>query len=196
MYQKYLKRIIDLILAIIALPFIILLVAIFAPIIYLHDRGAVFYSSPRVGKGFKEFKMYKLRSMKVNAPDLRNPDGSTFNSDNDPRVTSVGRFLRKTSIDELPQIFNVLIGDMSFIGPRPILPGYDIERFTPEMHKRMTVRPGITGYTQAYFRNSVSRAEKYIHDAYYVDHESFLFDLRIVSKTITTVIFRKNINTN
>ena len=87
--------------------------------IKLEDKGPVFYNAPRLGKGMREFPMYKFRSMKVNAPDIRNEDGSTFNSDNDPRVTKIGNVLRKTSIDELPQLLNVLKGDMSFVGPRP-----------------------------------------------------------------------------
>lgn len=196
MYQNLIKRVIDFTLALIATPFLLIILVIISPLIYFTDKGSVFFNAPRVGKNFKEFKMYKLRTMKVNAPDIRNPDGSTFNSDNDPRVTRVGKILRKTSIDELPQILNVLFGDMSFIGPRPILPGYNLNEFTDEMYKRMRIRPGITGYSQAYFRNSIPRIEKYINDAYYVDHVSFLFDIKILIKTFQTVLFRRNINTN
>lgn len=94
------------------------------PLIWLTDRGPTFYNAQRVGLNGKIFKMFKFRSMKVNAPDIRNTDGSTFNSSDDPRVTRIGRFIRKTSIDEIPQILNVLIGDMSFVGPRPVLPAY------------------------------------------------------------------------
>ena len=88
---------------------------------YFEDKGPIFYNATRRGRNGKNFKMFKLRSMYVNSPDLKNPDGSTFNSDKDPRVTKIGRIMRKTSIDELPQILNVLLGHMSFIGPRPTL---------------------------------------------------------------------------
>ena len=121
MYKCFFKRVLDLLLAILALPFVLLLIAIAAPLIWLEDRGSVFYNAKRMGRNGRPFKMFKLRSMKVNAPDLRNADGSTFNSSDDPRVTRIGRFMRKTSIDEIPQILNVLIGDMSFVGPRPVI---------------------------------------------------------------------------
>lgn len=195
MYRNYIKRIIDIGLSLILLPFFLISLIFIAPLIYFSDRGSVFYNAPRVGKNFKEFIMYKFRTMKVNAPDIRNEDGSTFNSNTDSRVTSIGRFLRKTSLDELPQILNVLKGDMSFIGPRPILPGNDISQFTENMHKRMIIKPGVTGYTQAFYRNSIPRLEKYDKDAYYVDKESFFFDLKILIKTIKTVFLREKIFT-
>ena len=122
MYKHFFKRLFDLIIALFALPFVLLLILIMVPLIWLTDRGPTFYNAQRVGLNGKIFKMFKFRSMKVNAPDIRNTDGSTFNSSDDPRVTRIGRFIRKTSIDEIPQILNVLIGDMSFVGPRPVLP--------------------------------------------------------------------------
>ena len=115
MVYKFFKRLFDIILSLIALPFVLLLIVIFAPIIYFTDKGPVFYNAPRLGKKGKVFKMYKLRSMKVNAPDIKNADGSTYNGDNDPRVTKVGRFIRKTSIDEFPQFLNVLKGERGII---------------------------------------------------------------------------------
>ena len=121
MYKKFFKRFIDIVLSLLATPFVLLVIAIMAPFIFFEDKGPIFYNATRRGRNGKNFKMFKLRSMYVNAPDLKNPDGSTFNSDKDPRVTKIGRFMRKTSVDELPQILNVLIGDMSFIGPRPTL---------------------------------------------------------------------------
>ena len=121
MYKHFFKRLFDLIIALFALPFVLLLILIMVPLIWLTDRGPTFYNAQRVGLNGKIFKMFKFRSMKVNAPDIRNTDGSTFNSSDDPRVTRIGRFIRKTSIDEIPQILNVLIGDMSFVGPRPVL---------------------------------------------------------------------------
>ena len=196
MYKHFFKRVIDIIIGLIALPFVLLVIIIFGPIIYFTDRGPIFYNANRVGLNMKLFKMYKLRSMKVNAPDLRNEDGSTFNSDNDPRVTSVGLFLRKTSLDEFPQFINVLKGDMSIIGPRPILPKDDYSEMEEYLIKMKKVRPGITGYNQAYFRNSISRLDKYKNDAYYAENLSFIMDTKIFINTIRTILLSKNINTN
>ena len=119
MYVKVGKRAIDFIIGLIALPFILLVTVVIAPLIYFNDKGPIFYNAERLGKNGIPFKMYKFRSMMVNAPDIRNEDGSTYNGDADPRVTKIGRFMRKTSIDELPQFLNVLLGNMSLIGPRP-----------------------------------------------------------------------------
>lgn len=197
MYVHFFKRVFDFLLALCALPFVVLIIIIFAPIIYLTDRGPVFYNATRAGKGYKPFKMFKLRSMYVNSPDLKNPDGSTFNSDNDPRVTPIGRFMRKTSLDEFPQFLNILKGDMSFIGPRPKL--YTPEKYKdgmPEIYQTsFKVKPGITGYAQAYFRNSITNDEKFKWDAYYAEHISFIMDVKIIFKTIKSVLFRENINT-
>ncbi|HCT16932.1 MAG TPA: sugar transferase, partial [Ruminococcaceae bacterium] len=141
----------------------------------------------------KPFKMYKLRSMKVNAPDIRLADGSTYNGDDDPRVTKFGKFARKTSIDELPQIINILKGDMSFIGPRPD-PLSDLADYSEEDMLILTVRPGITGYNQAINRNSVLTKEKRQNDIYYVEHMSIGFDIKIIFMTLMTVLKRKNVN--
>lgn len=193
MYKSFFKRVFDLILSIIALPFVLLLIAIVAPFVWFEDRGPVFYSAYRVGKGGNPFKMLKFRSMKVNAPDIRLEDGSTYNGDNDPRVTRIGRFLRKTSIDELPQVLNVLIGDMSWIGIRPD-PLDWLERYTDAERIILSVKPGITGYNQAYFRNSVDGAVKLRNDVYYAEHISFWLDVKIFFKTIKTVLFREHVN--
>lgn len=195
MIYRFFKRLFDIILSLIALPFVLLIILIFAPIIYFTDKGPVFYNAPRLGRKGKVFKMYKLRSMKVNSPNLRNADGSTYNAANDPRVTKVGRFMRKTSIDEIPQFLNVLKGDMSFIGPRAHLTtnykGYDL---LDEPHKRrLDVRPGITGYSQAYYRNSATSAQKMENDVYYVEHISFALDVKIIFKTVISVLKRENI---
>jgi undecaprenyl phosphate N,N'-diacetylbacillosamine 1-phosphate transferase len=115
MYKYFIKRLIDIVISLIALPFVLLAIIIMAPIIYINDPGPIFYNATRRGKDGKTFKMFKLRSMYVNSPDLRNADGTTFNSSNDPRVTKVGRFMRKTSVDELPQLLNVLFGERGII---------------------------------------------------------------------------------
>lgn len=197
MYKKIFKRLFDICIGLVALPFVLLVTIIFAPIIYFTDRGPVFYNANRAGKDYKPFKMFKLRSMYVNSPDLKNADGSTFNSDNDPRVTPIGRFMRKTSLDEFPQFLNILKGDISFIGPRPKL--YCPEKYPdglPEyMKKSFTVKPGVTGYAQAYYRNSITNEEKFKWDGYYAENVSFMMDVKIIFKTIKSVLFRENINT-
>ena len=187
MYSKRIKRVFDLIIGLFALPFVLFVTLIMTPIIYLNDKGPIFYNASRIGKNGKPFKMYKFRSMMVNAPDIRNEDGSTYNGDDDPRVTKVGRFMRKTSIDELPQFFNILLGDMSLIGPRPD-PLDDMDIYTEYQKKKLTVRPGITGYNQAYYRNSVEQNEKFEHDVYYAENISFVLDVKIFFKTIATVL--------
>lgn len=196
MYARFFKRFFDILGALVFLPFVALEVVFLAPIIWLTDKGPVFYNAMRAGKGYRPFKMFKLRSMYVNSPDLKNPDGSTFNSDNDSRVTPIGRMLRKTSLDEFPQLLNVLSGDMSFIGPRPKLFDKDREfsKMQVDLRKSFSVKPGITGYAQAYYRNSITQDEKFHWDAYYADHVSFLLDVKILWKTFVSVIARKNIN--
>ena len=131
--------------------------------------------------------------MKVNAPDIRLADGSTYNGEDDPRVTRFGRFARKTSIDELPQVINILKGEMSFIGPRPDTPMY-LDKYTDEERMALTVRPGITGYNQAIKRNAVLTKEKLKNDVYYVKHLSLWFDIKIVFMTVITVLSHRNIN--
>lgn len=194
MYRHFFKRFFDLILALSILPFVILVILLIGPIIWVTDRGPIFYNAERMGKDGKIFKMFKLRSMYVNAPDIRNADGSTYNSDQDPRVTSIGRFIRKTSLDEIPQFLNVLIGDMSFVGPRPSLTTTPYEQYNFDRKKRVTVRPGITGYSQAYFRNSISQEEKFRLDAEYVDKISLWLDIKILFQTVFSVLCKKNIN--
>ena len=191
----FFKRIFDLIVSLIALPFILILTAIVGIAIKLEDGGPIFYKAQRIGKDSRIFSMYKFRSMKVNAPNLLNADGSTYNAKDDPRVTKIGKFLRETSIDELPQFLNVLVGDMSLIGPRAsgatALPTYlDDEK------PKMNVRPGITGYTQAYFRNGLTVREKRLKDAWYAQNFSLWMDIKIFFKTFETVLKHENIYTN
>lgn len=191
MYKHFFKRLIDIMISLVALPVLLIVLAIFAPIIYFTDKGPVFYNAQRIGKNGKLFKMYKFRSMYVNAPDIRLADGSTYNGEDDPRVTPVGRFIRKTSIDELPQILNILLGHMSLIGPRPDPPDW-LERYPEDIKVFLTVRPGITGYSQAYYRNSADGEQKMQHDAYYATHCTFWMDVKIFFKTIATVLLAEN----
>ena len=131
--------------------------------------------------------------MKVNAPDIRLDDGSTYNGDDDPRVTKVGRFLRKTSLDEVPQFLNVLAGQMSIIGIRPD-PLDWLDKYKDSEKIILNVKPGITGYNQAYYRNSADGELKLKNDVFYAENISFKLDIRIFFKTIKTVFFRENIN--
>lgn len=194
MYRCYVKRLLDLIVGIISLPFIGILFLILAPIIRAEDGGPVFYCAERRGASGKSFVMYKFRTMKVNSPVLKGSDGATLSSDSDPRLTKFGRILRKTSLDEVPQFLNVLKGDMSLVGPRPNLAIATFDSLSQIEKKRLEVRPGITGYSQAYFRNSISVDEKYAYDSYYADNVSFLFDLRILAQTVRSVLAKENIN--
>lgn len=190
---RFVKRLFDIVVSLVLTIPVGLIVLIVACFIKAEDGGPVFYMANRTGRFGLPFKMYKIRSMKVDSPDIRLADGSTFNGDDDPRVTKVGRFVRKTSIDELPQIFNVLKGDMSIIGPRPDTP-LGSSAYTDEERIILTVRPGITGYNQALNRNSVLTKEKLSNDVFYVNHLSLLFDIKIIFMTIKTVFIRKNVN--
>lgn len=182
-----LKRLIDITFSLLALPFVGIIILIFGILIKLEDNGSVIYKSKRVGKNGKVFNMYKLRSMYINSPDIRLKDGSTYNGKNDFRVTRIGKFIRKTSIDELPQVVNILLGDMSIVGPRPSTP-YWLDICKEEEKEIMKVSPGLTGYNQAYFRNSISDEEKYLNDIYYVKNISFFLDLKIFFRTIFTIL--------
>lgn len=194
-YQLVVKRIVDILICLIILPLVLLITIPIAIAIKIEDGGPIFYKSRRIGKNFKEFNMLKFRSMKVNAPDLRNEDGSTYNSKEDNRVTKVGRILRETSLDEIPQFFNVLIGDMSLIGPR----AGDVESkdtYVEDEKDKTLVRPGISGYTQAYYRNNLGVREKRLYDAWYAQNVTMWLDIKIVFKTVATVLKRENVYTN
>ena len=194
-YQTVIKRSVDILACIILLPFVLLIAAVVAIAIKIDDGGPVFYRSKRIGKDFCEFDMLKFRSMKVNAPDIRNDDGSTYNSSKDPRVTKIGHFLRETSIDEVAQFFNVLKGDMSLVGPR----AGDVESkdtYEEDEKDKTLVRPGITGYTQAYYRNNLGVREKRLYDAWYAHNVTMWLDIKILFKTVLTVVKHENLYTN
>ena len=193
LFYRFIKRLFDVVVSVLLMIPIGIVIGISWIFIKAEDKGPVFYMADRTGRFGKIFKMYKLRSMKVNAPDIRLSDGSTYNSDDDPRVTKFGKIVRKTSIDELPQVINILKGDMTFIGPRPDTP-IGSASYTEEEKIVLSVRPGITGYNQAVNRNSVLTKEKLKNDIYYVKHLSLWFDIKIVFMTIGTVFRHKNIN--
>ncbi|WP_417142607.1 sugar transferase [Raoultibacter massiliensis] len=192
MYARFGKRLLDILLGIVALPFVAIILLIMAPFIHFEDKGPVFYNAPRIGKGGREFKMYKLRSMKVDAPDLTMPDGSTYNGADDPRMTRMGTFMRKTSIDELPQILNVIKGDMSLVGPRPDLER-ETELYEGDEHEKLLVRPGITGYAAVSGRNSLPWHDRLALDVYYVRNISFALDVKIFFKTFAVVFAREGV---
>lgn len=195
MYKCFFKRFFDLIVSLLALPFWALLFVPIAIAIKIEDKGPVFYRSARVGRDFKKFGMYKFRSMKVNAPDMRNADGGTYNAADDPRVTKVGKFLRETSLDETPQLLNIILGDMSLIGPRAG-DWESVDTYLDDEKDKTKVRPGLTGYCQAYFRNSAGVREKRLKDAWYANNVSFSLDVKIFFKTIITVLKHENLYTN
>lgn len=195
MYRKVIKNVLDFLIGLCGFPFFLLALIVFGPIIYFTDKGPIFYNANRIGKDGKLFKMYKFRSMYVNAPDIRTESGDTYNSEDDPRVTKIGKLMRKTSVDELPQLLNLLNGTMSLIGPRPDPPDW-LDKYTEEEREFLKVKPGITGYSQAYFRNSVEAKEKIANDVYYAKHCSFVMDVKIFFHTILVVLKHDNVYRN
>lgn len=188
MYKHFFKRVFDFFISLIALlvlsPFLLVI------IIWLHfaNKGAgAFFLQDRPGKDSKIFKVIKLKSM----TDEKDADGNLLPGEQ--RVTKIGRFLRKASIDELPQLFNVLKGDMALIGPRPLMPRY-LQLYSPEQARRHEVRPGITGWAQVNGRNSITWTEKFKLDVWYVDHCSLWLDIKIIWKTIVNVLTGKGID--
>jgi lipopolysaccharide/colanic/teichoic acid biosynthesis glycosyltransferase len=188
MYKDYIKRILDFSIALIALLFIGWLILLVAIWLHFANKGAgAFFYQERPGRDARIFKVVKFKTM----TDERDADGKLL--PDAQRLTKVGRFVRSTSIDELPQLINVLKGDMSFIGPRPLLPKY-LELYSPEQMRRHEVRPGITGWAQVHGRNAISFTERFIYDVWYVDHISFLLDVKIIVMTILKVFKREGIS--
>lgn len=193
LYPKRIKRILDVLFSLLFLPILLIITIVVAPMIWIEDGGPIFFRAKRLGIGGEVFVMYKFRSMYMNAPDLRNQDGSTYSGDGDARVTRIGRILRRTSIDELPQFFNVLKGEMSVIGPRPDLPDH-ILLYEGDEHDKLQVRPGITGLSQAYYRNSIPWKERLRLDSVYSSNCSFLLDCRILFRTMISLLRLENVN--
>lgn len=184
MYIKS-KRILDVIVASVLLMIFVIPMFIIAIAIKLEDKGPIIYKSKRMGKGLKIFNTYKFRSMKTTRTELQSK--LTHNE----MVTKIGKFIRKTSLDELPQLFNILKGEMSFIGPRPWIPEY-YEWFTEEQKKRANVLPGISGLAQVRGRNGISIFKKLEYDIEYVENISFKQDIKIAFETIKTVFSKSN----
>lgn len=192
MYRNFIKPILDYIFSLMVFPFLLLIIFVVGILIKVEDGGSIFYIAERLGRNGKPFKMLKFRSMKENAPDIRNPDGTTFSSPDDPRLTKIGKILRETSIDELPQFLNVLLGQMSVLGPRPD-PIEWFDKSSDEIKKKYSVKPGVSGYSQAYHRNILPLEEKNKNEVFYAEHISFWFDTKILFKTIERVIRRGNV---
>lgn len=195
MYSNMVKRVIDLLISVIAFPFWCVLLIPISIAIKIEDGGPIFYKAQRIGKDSKLLLMYKFRSMKVDAPNILNADGSTYNAADDPRVTKIGKLLRETSLDETAQIINLIKGNMSLIGPRAS--GWEaLSSYKEDEIDKMNVKPGITGYTQAYYRNGLSVREKRLYDAWYANNVSFWLDVKIFFQTVKTVFLHKGIYTN
>lgn len=195
---EVIKRLIDIVFSFIGVIVLSPLFIIIAIIIKFTSKGPVFFSQKRVGRDGKEFKMYKFRSMVVNAEELKEKlaaqnemSGPMFKMKDDPRVTKVGKFIRKTSIDELPQLFNVLKGDMSLVGPRPSLPK-EVAQFEDWMHKRLEVKPGLTCYWQVSGRNNIDFEDWMKLDIKYVDERSTWIDIKLIFKTMGVLFGDKN----
>jgi lipopolysaccharide/colanic/teichoic acid biosynthesis glycosyltransferase len=188
LYSIHIKRIIDFLISLSALLFIWPILLIISIFLKFANKGAgVFFTQERPGLGGKIFRVYKFKTMN----DAKDADGNLL--PDAERLTKVGRFVRSTSIDELPQLFNVLKGDMALIGPRPLLPQY-LKLYTPEQARRHNVRPGITGWAQVNGRNSISWTKKFELDVWYVDNCSPMLDLKIIALTIKKVFVREGIS--
>lgn len=194
LYARFGKRAFDIVFALVALPVLGVAAAVSGPAIKLEDGGPILFRGERRGRNGEHFTMYKFRSMVQNAPDLRNPDGSTLNGESDVRVTRVGRLLRKTSVDELPQFLNVLMGDMSVVGPRPNMAVKEWGQLSEAERKRLRVRPGITGPAQVSGRNRLPVQARREIDCEYVDHVTFRRDVQILGKTVLSVVRQDGVN--
>ena len=193
MYAKYIKRFLDLILSLMALIILMPLMMVIAILIKIDSRGPVFFLQERLGKNGKIFKIIKFRTMIVNAENIG--DGLKIKSESDNRITRVGKIIRKTSLDELPQLVNVIKGDMSIVGPRPPVTyhPYKYEKYSEEQRERFNVRPGITGLAQVKVRNSASWDERINIDIKYIKEITFINDLKIIVRTVKKVFERENI---
>lgn len=185
---RYVKRTADFTVALLMLTVLSPLMLISACLIAVNRDGPILFKQKRPGKNGKIFTVYKFRTMSTKTHDKDGNELSDFE-----RMTGIGKFLRKTSIDELPQLLNILKGDMSFIGPRPLLPEY-LELYTDEQMRRHNVLPGISGWAQVNGRNTLTWEEKFTYDVYYVDHYGFKMDMKIFFKTIANVIRQDGIN--
>jgi lipopolysaccharide/colanic/teichoic acid biosynthesis glycosyltransferase len=200
MYKNYIKRAIDIVLAVFLILVFLIPCIIVAIAIKLDSEGPIFADTPmRVGQYSKAFRMFKFRSMIVNAHHIMRNDpkyaklfeefkNNSFKLNNDPRVTKVGKFIRKYSLDEVPQFINVLLGHMSVVGPRPDVPAQKGLYSDADWLKRVSVRPGVTGLAQATLRSSASDAQRCLLDLEYIDKSNFWVDLKIIVRTVRMIL--------
>lgn len=192
---KYIKRIIDFLLSLIGLIVLSPLFLVIAIFIKKESDGPVFFKHKRIGKNGKEIYLYKFRSMVPNAeelikkftPEQMQEFKENFKLENDPRITKVGKFLRKTSLDELPQLINILKGELSIIGPRPVIKE-ELEKYGINKEKFLSVTPGLTGYWAANGRSDITYEQRMTMELYYVDNRSFKLDFKIFVKTVISVL--------
>jgi len=190
MYKHFFKRFLDFWISLIVLICISPILIVVTIWLHFANKGAgAFFYHERPGKDAKIFRVIKFKTM----TDEKGPDGNPLPADK--RVTEIGKILRSFSLDELPQLFNVLKGDMSLIGPRPLMPGY-LSLYSTEQARRHEVRPGITGWAQVNGRNTITWTKKFEYDVWYVDHISFLLDVKIILMTVKNVFLRKGINSS
>lgn len=185
MYRKFFKRFIDISVSLIAVMVLVIPMLIIALAVRLQDGGPAIFKQERIGKGGKSFYIYKFRTMVINAEN-----GGVYSDNKDPRITKIGNILRKTSLDELPQFFNILKGDMSFVGPRPPLTyhPWSITEYTEEQFKMFNVRPGITGWAQVNGRKAVEWNRRIELNVWYVENVSFSLDIKIIFMTVFKVL--------
>lgn len=195
---NFIKRLIDIFVSLLGLIVLLPILIIIPVIIRIDSRGPIIFSQDRIGKNGDIFKMYKFRSMVVNAESLKEElanknemSGPMFKMKDDPRITKIGKFIRKTSIDELPQLINVLKGEMSLVGPRPSLPK-EVEKFESWMLKRLDVKPGLTCYWQVMGRNNIDFEEWMKLDIKYVDERTTLLDIKLIFKTFFVLFGDQN----
>lgn len=181
-YQRFLDIFLSLIGLLIGIP----LIAIFGILIKIEDNGPITYKQERLGKGGKQFYIYKLRSMRTDAEKF----GAQWAEKDDPRITKVGKFIRKTRIDEIPQLFNILKGEMSVIGPRPERPSFteEFNKDIPGFVNRLAIKPGLTGWAQVNGGYDITPGEKLVEDMYYIKNRSILLDFKILFKTVKVVL--------
>lgn len=193
---EFVKRSVDIICSLIGLIVLMPILVVVSILIKIESKGHIVFSQDRVGKEGKIFRMYKFRSMISNAEELKEKldnerTGPMFKMRNDPRITRVGKFIRKTSIDELPQLVNILKGQMSIVGPRPSLPE-EAKEFEDWMMKRLSIKPGLTCYWQVDGRNDIGFIEWMKLDIKYVEERSILIDAKLILKTFSVLVGDKN----
>lgn len=186
--QLVIKRIFDALFSGVALVILSPLLLLIAVAVRLSSQGPTIFRQERLGKDGKTFLINKFRTMYYNTPELKNADGSSFTGSGDPRVTGLGKFLRKASLDELPQLINVFVGDMSLVGPRPDLAS-QFDLYEGRDHLKLLMKPGMTGWPMVLGRNALSWKRRKELDIYYVEHFSLWFDLIILLRTIPAVVF-------